>query len=64
VEVVVYDILGRRVRTLVDDKRSAGVHEVQWNGLNELGQPVASGMYIAQMTAGNTTRTIKMTVIR
>lgn len=63
VSVSVYDILGRRVRTLVNGKsQRAGVHTVRWDGQNGQGQTVASGVYFARLEAGQT-RTIKMVVI-
>jgi hypothetical protein len=63
VTVGVYDILGRRVLTLVDGKsQRAGVHTLQWDGQNKQGQTVASGVYFARLEAGQT-RTVKMVVI-
>jgi len=65
VRIEVYDILGRRVRTLVDgSSRRAGVHTVRWNGQNDLGRQVASGVYLARLQAGDQSRTIKMIVVR
>jgi len=52
VSVMVYDVAGRHVRTLVDGVRSAGMHEVAWNGLDERGRAVSSGVYLARMVAG------------
>lgn len=63
VSVRVYDILGRRVRTLIDGKdQRAGVHTLQWNARNGSGQSVASGVYFARLDAGQT-RSIKMVVV-
>jgi hypothetical protein len=65
VKVEVYDILGRRIRTLLDGKtQRAGVHTLQWNAQNDLGRPVASGVYLTRLQAGDQTRTIKMVVIK
>jgi len=49
VSIQVYDVAGRLVRTLVNEDRPAGVQEVQWHGVNDNGQPVASGVYFFMM---------------
>ena len=48
VRLGVYDIGGRLVRQIVDERLVAGTHAFPWNGRNEHGQPVASGVYIFQ----------------
>ena len=45
IELVVYDILGRRVRTLVQDSVPAGIHTIAWDSRNDRSQPIASGVY-------------------
>ncbi len=50
VRMEVYDILGRRVRTLLRAELGAGVHSVRWHGRNQAGRPVASGVYIARLS--------------
>jgi hypothetical protein len=49
--VKVYDLLGRQVSVMVDEIQSAGVHTVQWNGRNAVGQQVASGIYLYRLDA-------------
>jgi hypothetical protein len=51
VNLTVYDVSGRIVRTLVDAAQTAGQHSVRWNGRNERGARVASGVYFCRMTA-------------
>ncbi|RMG37064.1 MAG: hypothetical protein D6732_07365, partial [Methanobacteriota archaeon] len=46
----VYDIVGQKVKTLVDGTLPAGNHSVQWDGTNDDGQPVASGVYFYHLT--------------
>ena len=46
VELIIYDSLGRKVSVLHDGKVSAGVHEAVWNGKNENGTTVSSGVYL------------------
>ncbi len=64
VTLEVYDILGRRVRVLVDERQPAGVHRVQWNSRNSAGQSVASGLYITRLAMDGQTQTRKMTLVR
>ena len=55
VTMEVYDILGRKVRTLVNHRHQPGYHAVIWNGLNDKGVPVSTGMYFYRITAEGTT---------
>jgi len=50
VSLVVYDLVGRRVTTVVSGYQSAGTHSVGWDGLNQQGRPVASGVYLYELT--------------
>jgi len=49
VELTVYDITGRKIRTLVSENRSAGVYRVIWNGHDDSGKIVNSGVYLYQL---------------
>ena len=49
VEVSVYDLLGRRVKTIVKTNVKAGIHSMEWNGSNEQGGSVDSGLYLYQL---------------
>ena len=49
VEVAIYDVNGRLVKTLVDGKIEAGLHSVVWDGTNNLGAKVGSGVYWSKM---------------
>jgi predicted extracellular nuclease len=64
VELVVYDMLGQRVRTLVTEIMDAGLHQVTWDGLNYDGNEVASGMYIYRIKAGGYFANQKMLLVR
>jgi len=64
VELVVYDMLGQRVRTLVTEIMDAGLHQVTWDGLNDDGNEVASGMYIYRIKAGGYFANQKMLLVR
>jgi len=50
----VYNIMGRIVATLINDKLTCGYHSVIWNGRNDNGEPVASGLYIIKLNAIST----------
>lgn len=64
VRLAVYDVLGRRVRLLVDAQQPAGRHRIQWDGRNAAGQPVASGLYLIHLEAGGQRQVQKMTLVR
>ena len=60
----VYDISGRLIRTIVNDMQKAGRYEVQWDGKNDAGNQVASGMYFLRMQTPGFTKIRKMTLVR
>jgi len=65
VRLTVFDLLGRTVQRLVEGRRAAGRHVVAWNGRDEQGRPVASGVYFCRLVAdGRTVETRKITVVR
>ena len=53
VTIEVYDILGRRVKTLVDGSRTAGWHRVRFDGVDKDGKKLSSGVYLYRMEAGD-----------
>jgi len=64
VSLTVYDILGRRVRALVSEDKPAGSYKVQWDGLDNSGQPVANGIYIYQLQASDFVAHKKMVMMK
>ena len=64
VEIRIIDLLGREMRTLISGARNAGSHQVTWNGLDNTGSPVASGVYFCSMTAEGFSETRKLLLIR
>ncbi len=64
VKLEVFNVLGQRVRTLVDGQLAAGEHILQWNSRNSNGLPVASGVYFYRLTAGGQTVTRKMLLLK
>jgi hypothetical protein len=59
VRLVVYDIMGRRVKILVDEKQAPGVYQVEWDSKNQ-----ASGVYFYQLRAGDNIFTQKMILLK
>jgi len=64
VSLVVYDVSGRRVRTLVNTHQRADVYKMAWNGLNDQGGRVASGVYFYKLVAGKFVETRKMLLLK
>jgi serine protease len=60
VQLDVFNTLGQKVRTLVSDYKAAGAYDVMWDGLNESGQSVVSGMYFVRMNVGGEIQTLKI----
>ena len=65
IHLQVFDVAGKLVRTLVDGQRvEAGPRSVVWNGLDNTGRAVASGMYLYQLSTGEVTETRRMVLLR
>jgi serine protease AprX len=64
VALAVYDVAGRTVKTLVDESKTADVYHVTWDGTDERGHRVASGVYFYRMNAGDFTQTRKMVLLK
>lgn len=64
VSLTVFDITGRKVRDLVSGPLSAGSHTVSWDGRDENGREISSGVYIARIIAGQETASRKMSLLR
>ena len=61
----IFDLLGQEVKTLVNEKKSPGVYTVQWDGTNNAGVPVSSGVYLYRLVAGKRfVQTRKMVLMR
>jgi len=61
----VFDLLGREVKTLMEKNLSAGDYKVKWDGTNNAGQPMSSGVYLYRLRAGkNYVKTRKMLLLR
>ncbi|RKZ13079.1 hypothetical protein DRQ32_02350, partial [bacterium] len=63
-EVAVFDLAGRRVRTLLRTQLSAGTHPIIWDGLDERGHSVASGTYLIRALSGGKDTTRRAVLVR
>jgi hypothetical protein len=64
VRIDVFNIAGRLVKTIVDERQEAGYKEVAWDGRNEAGEKVASGVYMYRMEAGDYTSKRTMVLLK
>ena len=59
VRIKIYNLSGKEVRTLVNENQTAGKHSVVWDGKDDSGEWVSSGVYFYQLKAGNEFSNIK-----
>lgn len=64
VELIMYNTLGQKIRTIVNEKQFPGYYEVIWDGRNDSGEQVPSGVYIYQLKAGEFVDARKLLLIR
>lgn len=64
VHLVIYNMMGQQIKTLVDEEKAAGIHEVVWDSRDEKGKKVASGVYILSFKTANFSRTIKLSLVQ
>ena len=60
----IYSLSGQKIRNLVNQQQNAGFYQISWDGLNEAGVGVASGVYIARLHSGNTVAAQKLLLLR
>ncbi len=64
VELSIYNIEGKKVKTLVEQNLSAGQHNIEWDGTNNSGSQIATGMYIYRMTTETFSTSKKMVLLK
>ena len=64
VKLTIFDVAGRRVRTLLDERREAGHHEVEWQGRNDRGRALASGVYFLRFESEGATEREKLLLLK
>ncbi|MBH31796.1 MAG: hypothetical protein CMG71_07395 [Candidatus Marinimicrobia bacterium] len=60
----IYDILGKQIKTLVNQSQDAGNKIAMWDGTDDLGIEVSAGVYLYQIQAGEFTQTRKMLLLK
>mgnify|MGYP000845686628 FL=1 len=63
-ELAVYSITSQRIRTLATDPMNAGTHTAVWDGRDDSGRAVSSGVYISRLTSGKHTATSRMMKVK
>jgi len=64
IKVKIFNILGEKIKTLVDGEKERGLHTENWDGANQQGVPVANGIYLYQLQADEFVNTNKMILLR
>ena len=64
VNITIYDMLGRQVKTLVNQRQDAGYRSIIWDATNDYGKPVSAGIYLYQIQAGEYISTKKMVLLK
>ncbi|MFQ5437039.1 MAG: T9SS type A sorting domain-containing protein, partial [Anaerolineae bacterium] len=64
VSLVIYNMLGQQVRTLVDARQDANFYEVEWDGRDDVGNPLSSGVYFYWLKAGQNVKVHKMLLLK
>jgi len=64
VNIIIYDMLGREVKTLVNTTQDTGFKSVIWDATNDYGKPVSAGVYLYQIQAGEFVQTKKMVLLK
>jgi len=62
--LVIYNILGKRIRTLVKEEMEAGTHSIHWDGKDDVGNQVASGIYFYRLRTEGFDKTRKMVIMK
>ena len=64
VSITIYNLMGHKIKSLVNTNQNAGYRSIHWNATNDLGQPVSAGMYIYTIQAGEFRHTRKMVLLK
>jgi 1,4-alpha-glucan branching enzyme len=64
VVIKIYDVLGNEIKTLVNEEEHSGTFNVTWNGDNNSGKKITSGVYFCRMESGSFVRTIKLMMMK
>ena len=62
--ISIYNIMGQEVRTLLNQDQDYGAHSITWNGVDQFGKTMATGVYFARMSTGSFSQTKKMLLLK
>jgi len=62
--LIIYDILGNEIITLINEEKTSGTYTITWNGLNNFGNTVSSGIYFARLNVNNQSKNVKLMLIK
>lgn len=63
-QILIFNVFGKKIRTLVDKKQSAGFYSISWNGKDDNGQQVSTGIYFYKLTSGTFSEVNKMMFLK
>jgi len=64
VEFAIFNILGQKVKEIVNESETAGIHRISWDGTDASGAPVATGIYLYRIQVGDFSETRKMVLMK
>ena len=64
INLTIYNLLGQKVRVLENASRQAGTHTLRWDGRDQMGQDVSTGVYLYTLTNGTKSITKKMALMK
>ena len=64
VNITIYDMMGRVVKTLINDKQTSGYKSIMWNATNDRNDPVSAGLYLYSIKIGGFIHTKKMLLLK
>jgi hypothetical protein len=64
VELAIYNVKGQRIRTLISEGQVTGTHNITWDGTDDHGQPVGSGVYLYRLQRGSLSSTNKCILLK
>ena len=63
-QLVIFDLMGKQIRTLINMNQSTGIYDVIWDGKDDAGESVSSGFYFYKITSGSFLMTRKMMLLK
>ena len=64
VNITIYDMMGRKIKTLINQSQDVGQRSIVWKATNDFGHPVSTGIYLYQIHAGDNIQTKKMIFLK